>query len=45
MTHKGENYSVKLKKYYFCNETQYTMAVTLLVGTKFMLKKMGKVSF
>jgi len=21
MTHKGENYSVKLQKYYFCNGT------------------------
>ena len=23
MTHKGENYSVKMQKYYFCNGTQY----------------------
>ena len=22
MIHKGENYSVKLKKYYFCNRTE-----------------------
>jgi hypothetical protein len=24
MTHKGENYSVKLQKYYFCNGTGFT---------------------
>ncbi len=23
MTHKGENYSVKIQKYYFCNETGF----------------------
>ena len=27
MTHKGEKYSVKLKKYYFCNGTVYVMPV------------------
>jgi len=25
MTHKGENYSVKMQKYYFCNGTVVTL--------------------
>ena len=25
MTHKGENYSVKMQKYYFCNGTHSTI--------------------
>ena len=27
MIHKGENYSVKLQKYYFCNGTKYVIPI------------------
>ncbi|MDQ1252884.1 MAG: hypothetical protein QG646_2026, partial [Euryarchaeota archaeon] len=30
MTHKGENYSVKLQKYYFCNGTIFRVNLLVL---------------
>jgi len=29
MTHKGENYSIKMQKYYFCNGTRNAANYTL----------------
>jgi hypothetical protein len=31
MTHKGENYSDKLKKHYFCNGTHYHQKFIILI--------------
>ena len=36
MIHKGENYSVKLQKYYFCNGTSFRSASKTLKGIEAM---------
>jgi len=36
MTHKGENYSVKLQKYYFCNGTENLGKQSTTIDSSFM---------
>jgi len=36
MTHKGENYSAKLQKYYFCNGTENLGKQSTTIDSSFM---------